>query len=188
MIAQRQHSSPRILEVTVLKPEDLQFLQQKRAVPMLKKIRDSHHAFARQVASGMKVGEAAVACGISISRGSILYADPSVRDLIEHYRSMITDEWRAQQSEHQRLIALRGIMAERQIIDQLEEADEAGEKIPLKTALALAADSADRIGYGKKSTTVNLNVDFAAKLEAARRRATPVIDAKAVPRLPEEAA
>ncbi len=179
MQSRRQPNSPRILEIAVLRPEDLAFLQEKRVVPMLKKIRDSHHAIARYLASGMSMTETAQVCGFSITRISLLAQDPGVKELIEHYRQIITDEWVKNQDEYHRLIYANGIKAQRQIGDQLDKADEEDEPVPLRLLTAIASDSADRVGYGKKSTTVNVNVDFAGRLEAARRRASSQIDAKA---------
>ena len=48
----------------------------------------------------------------------------------------------------------------------------------LKTLLAVADSSADRVGYHKRSTKENINVDFAARLEAAitRSRSVKVIE------------
>ncbi len=179
MRVQRRHDSPRILGVDVLKPEDLQFLQEKSAVPALKKLRDSHHALARYIASGMKQGEAAAICGFSASRVSVHMADPGFQELVAYYRGIITEEWARNQDEYHRLIYTNGLKALRQISDTLDEADETGEPIPLRHLIPLSESSLDRVGYGKRSTTVNVNVDFAARLEAARRRSGPVIDAVA---------
>ncbi len=185
----RQPNSPRVLEIAVLKPEDLQFLQQKRVVPLLKRIRDSHHAIARYLASGMSQTECAQVCGFSITRISLLVQDPGIQELIAHYRQIITEEWARNQDEYHRLIYANGIKAQRQISDQLDEADESDDPIPLRLLTAIAADSADRVGYGKKSTTVNVNVDFAGRLEAARRRTSSQTDVTVAPSsLPERAA
>ena len=67
----------------------------------------------------------------------------------------------------------------RTIEDHFDSADEANELVPLPRALAVASDFADRIGIAKKSINMNVNVDFAAKLEAARRRSQRVLDAGA---------
>ena len=62
------------------------------------------------------------------------------------------------------------LVAERQIADRLEDAEEEGVKLPLKDLLAISRDGADRFGYGKKSAVLNTNVDFAAILEQAIAR------------------
>ena len=66
--------------------------------------------------------------------------------------------------------------AERQISDRLDEADETGESLPIRDLVAVSRDAADRLGLGKKSTVTNLNVDFAAKLEAAIGRSAKIIE------------
>jgi len=52
-----------------------------------------------------------------------------------------------------------------QIADKLGEAEEAGETLPVRDLIAISRDAADRFGYGKKQTNVNVNADFASMLE-----------------------
>jgi len=68
------------------------------------------------------------------------------------------------------------LAAERHIADHIAELDEAGELLPVKTALAISADGADRLGYGKKQTNLNVNVDFGKALEKAIARSGKVIN------------
>ena len=58
--------------------------------------------------------------------------------------------------------------------DYLEELDEAGERPTLRELHLITSDGQDRFGITKKSTNVNVNVDFAAKLEAAIARSKEV--------------
>lgn len=53
---------------------------------VVKRLRDSHHALARALASGMKIADASLATGYSPSRISMLQGDPAFRELLEHYR------------------------------------------------------------------------------------------------------
>lgn len=53
---------------------------------IVKRLRDSHHALARALASGMKVADASLATGYSPSRISMLQADPAFAELLDHYR------------------------------------------------------------------------------------------------------
>jgi hypothetical protein len=53
----------------------------------LVQLRTQHHRLAQALASGMRPAMAAVACGFSSSRISILQADPTFRDLVEYYQT-----------------------------------------------------------------------------------------------------
>lgn len=177
MIAQRKATSPRILEVRPLTEGDLESLRQPSSGNRLAKIRDSHHMICRLMASGLKLWEVAQRTGFSVARLSVLAKDPSIIELIAHYRNMVTESWAENMDSitEDNLAALR--IASRQIRDQLEDADESNEVIPLKTLIAIKADAADRFGYGKKTHNTNINVDFAANLEAAIARTKKVISA-----------
>lgn len=167
MKAQRQHRTPRILGVDVLKPEDLQFLQEKSAVPPLQRIKDSHHALCRCIASGMSLSEAAHHTGFSVTRACIIANDPSGKELIAHYRSLVTEAWVAETSEYVRMMYADGVKAERLLSERLDAEPETFSNPQL---IAISADRADRFGPSKKSMAVNVNVDFARQLEAARQR------------------
>src|SRR6266704_5042272 len=53
---------------------------------VVKRLRDSHHALSRAIASGMGIQQASLATGYSSSRISMLQADPTFRELLDHYR------------------------------------------------------------------------------------------------------
>jgi hypothetical protein len=56
--------------------------------------------------------------------------------------------------------------------------------------MAISRDAADRTGHGKVQTNMNVNVDFASKLEAARRRSASArgpTSPSATPLVPEHA-
>src|SRR5437763_11831740 len=54
--------------------------------PRIKRLRDSHHALARALATGSTPQQASLTTGYSLSRISILQNDPSFRELMEYYR------------------------------------------------------------------------------------------------------
>jgi len=58
------------------------------------------------------------------------------------------------------------------ISDKIDAAIEADEPLPMRDLIAITSDRADRFGYGKTQRNINLNVDFAAQLEAARKRSS----------------
>lgn len=171
MPTHRDHRSPRLISVRPLEREDLAQLQLKPAVVPLQKLRDSHHTIARLAASGLSTVEIARRTGRSQSGTAMLLNNPAMTELVARYRAEVHAAWRDSTDEYFELIYTNGLKAQRQISDQLDAADDDGApQIPINRLLAIAADSADRVGYTKKTTNVNINIDFAAKLEAARRR------------------
>lgn len=174
MIAQRNSKSPRILEVRPLTEVDLELLRQPSAGTRLAKIRDSHHMVARLMASGLKLWEVAQRTGFSVARLSVLSKDPSIIELVAHYRNLVTEDWRENVDSiiEDNLAALR--LSSRMLRDRLEDADEGEAEVSTKELIAIKADAADRFGYGKKTHNTNVNIDFAANLEAAIARTKKV--------------
>lgn len=132
----------------------------------VKRLRERHHALARLLAQGVKPGEAALIAGYCPSRVSILQRDPAFQELLTHYRSQMN---LAAIDLGTRLGHL-GSTAIEELQERLEEAPETFTNRELMEASELAAD---RTGYGPQSTTKNLNVNvnLAQRLEAARKRA-----------------
>lgn len=159
-----------------LSREDLACLHTPREVPAVQKLRDPHHNLARLIASGLRIADAAERAGYSVARARVLHADPTFQDLVQQYRGQVNEAWAAAQDDVQRLMVTNVLKAERQIAERLEKADEEGETLPVRELIAISRDGMDRIGYGKKSTNVNVNVDFAAKLERAIQRSAKVVD------------
>jgi hypothetical protein len=87
---------------------------------------------------------------------------------------MVTEEWRDEQDRLAALAVSNMHKAERMISEKLDAADEAGETLPTRELIAITSDRMDRFGYGKKNMNVNVNVDFASKLEAAITRSRKV--------------
>lgn len=147
----------------------------------LKKIRDTHHALARALASGMGNAEASACTGYSIVRISILLADPAFQDLIAHYQEIV-------ETAYADLYSRMGALSV-DIIDELRERfedgeeDSKGEMKPLSTTQlhAMLISFADRTGFGPKTTQVNVNVDLAGRLDAARRRSSIAMEVVAAP-------
>lgn len=157
--------------------DDLACLHDKRTIPAVKKLRDPHHALARYIASGLSISEAAERSGYSYSRAAVLHADPSFQDLVATYRGKVDEAWVAAQDDVQRLAVSNMLKAERMLADKLDDMDESGETPSIREIVAITADRMDRFGYSKKTTNLNVNLDFAAKLERAIQRTAKVIDA-----------
>ena len=173
----RTAKSPTILEVAELAPSDLDGLE-RGAMHPVKRFRDSHHAVARLFAAGLRPGEVAEASGYSLNRVSVLSADPQFQELIIHYRATVTEAFADGVMEYaQRQISVRNKTL-RMMEDQLDKADENDEDVPLNTLLRIHDSQADRTGFGKRSTVVNINADFAARLERAIKESKKVIEAK----------
>lgn len=170
----RRSGSPTVTNIRPLVEADLEALRQPSAGTRLKTIRDSHHKIARLLASGLPLYEVAEQTGYSYVRISMLRSDPSIIELVAHYRNMLTEDWRDEQATFQTVAMRNMAAAERQLADKLDAADAAGELLPTRELLAISSDRMDRFGYGKKNMNVNVNVDFAAKLEAAIARTRKV--------------
>jgi len=142
----------------------------KARIPAVLKLRDSHHMVARLFAMGFRTGQVAERTAYALNRVSMLRNDPAMEELIASYRGTVDEEFRANADEYfESAIAVRKTSM-RMIRDRLEDADEKGEQLPLNQLVAIHADTADRTGYPKRKESVNLNIDFAERLEKAVKR------------------
>jgi len=136
------------------------------AVSALKAIRERHHLLARRLADGIKITEAAIECGWSTSRVSILQTDPAFKELVEFYRK--TEVLPAYRGMHERLAEL-SLDAADELAARLEAEPE---KISVGQLMEVVKLGADRTGFGPQSSSMNLNVnvDMASRLQKARER------------------
>lgn len=156
---------------------DLERLKEKRYVPSTpQKLRDSHHMIARLRASGLRGFQIAERMGYSAVRVNDLLNSPAMEELVAQYRLKVDEAFVENQDAFFTLATSNMLAAERHIRDQIDHLDEVGELLPVRTALAISRDAADRFGYGKKSQQTNINVDFAAALEKAIARSGKVIE------------
>lgn len=136
----------------------------------LKRLRDTHHGLARLIAVGISNVEASSITGYTPSYISTLKNDPAFQELVQFYRSNLTV---VQGDLHQRMTGLSLAFVE-ELRDRLETAPESMTNDFVLDALKVLAD---RTGHAPVSKNINVNVDLAGRLEAARRRA----DAAALP-------
>lgn len=122
----------------------------KAAPPVIKRLRDSHHALARALALGNTPQQASLATGYSISRISILQSDPSFRDLMEHYRRT-NDE--AIIDIEGRIVGLAADLMQ-ELRERLEEAPETFDNETIADATKMMLD---RAGYAPISRSININ-------------------------------
>jgi hypothetical protein len=138
--------------------------------PGIKKLRERHHALARQLALGTHPGEAAIICGYSASRVSILQSDPAFSELVAHYRAGAAE----------RYFDGHSAMAELHV-DAIEELRERLEETPEEFShgqlMDLAKLTADRTGLGPSSKTeVDVKFGMADRMAAGRIRAAAMRD------------
>lgn len=173
------------LEIGTPRPvtrEDLGLLLDKRPQPpVAQRLRDPHHRLARMIAMGHKLTVAAAMAGYSYNRAVMFNNDPAFVELVAQYRVIVNESFKEEVDEYMQLATSNMVKAERQIAEHLEQADEDGELLPLKSLDMISQGRMDRFGYGKKQTNLNVNVDFAAQLEKARGRSTKVIEGRVEP-------
>lgn len=164
-------------EPSELTKEDISSLAgATRSVASLSRIRKSHHDIARLAALGLSHVEIAAHTGYTSFRVHQLVNAPAMKELIAKYAQHVEKREQEKIDAYIELKTNNMIAAERHIADAIAEADEAGELLPIKTALAISADGADRLGYSKHTTNTNVNVNFGAALDAAIRRSRrPVV-------------
>jgi len=158
--------------VRELKPGELD-APRGRETPVAK-LRDVHHRMAQLFAAGLGTGDVAEITGYSLSRVSVLRASPAMEELISTIRGQDNLVIRDRAAETFENMAGVVSLAMREIRDRIEEAP--GE-VPLGTLQKLVSDLGDRVGFVKRTVNVNVNMDFAARLEKART-AVKVIEAQ----------
>lgn len=175
--------SPEVSDIRVLTRADLAVLSIPRPTNSIQNIRDTHHRVARAVAAGLSNAEVASVTGFSYSRVSILRADPAFRELVAHKRAMIDAEFAATADPVIDYLKSNALKAAAMLSDKLDHAMENNEFLPTRDLVAIQETGFDRTGYGKVNKNVNINVDFAAQLEAARKRSAGArqIEATVVP-------
>lgn len=132
----------------------------------ISKIRDSHHALARVLATGSGEGEASLVTGYSPSRISILKADPQFQELLEFYRGQAIDvvaDFRARMAD-------MGMDALAELRDRLEESPDDFSPGLLKE---IVRDMADRTGHAPQrgpTSVTQINIGLADRMAKARER------------------
>lgn len=157
------------VQVRELDEVDVALLDADRGstAPPLKRLSERHHALARCLASGMADGDAAITCGYVPSRVSILKADPAFKELLVFYSSDVNSKY----LDMHGVLAGLSLDAAMELRERLETDIEAEEKkISVGQLMELVKVGADRTGFGPQSSQLNVNVDLAGRLQAARER------------------
>lgn len=157
--------------VRELDATDLALLQEEKGSrpSPLKRLSERHHALARCLAAGQAPGDAAIACGYSPSRVSILLDDPAFNELLAFYRADVN----AQYMDFHSILGGLARDAALELHERLEaDMQEDEKKIPLTQLMEITKMGADRTGHGPQSSTLNtnVNIDLAGRLQKARER------------------
>lgn len=147
---------------------DIALLATERSIkaPTVTKLRDSHHALAKYLSTGMSPEHASLITGYSLSRIYVLQSqDESFKELVSFYQSN-REEIFADLTERMSMLSLEAEALLRERLHDEPESFSPGMLLEIIKTLA------DRTGHGpsSKSTVVNLNVDLAGRLERARAR------------------
>ena len=177
---QHVETLPEITDIREVTRADLAHLTVRRTPATLQRITDNHHRIARAIASGLSHADIAMTCGITVGRVGTLTKDPAMQELVAHYRSMLTAEWVKSADPVADLLRSNAMKAQAMLSDKLDEASEKGEFLPTRDLLGIAELGLDRTGYGKVNKNLNVNVDFAAKLESARARSSRAREARPI--------
>lgn len=174
----RLATHPVVKSVRPLTREDLVLLKEPRVKNAVGKLRDPHHRLARLIAAGVRIQDLPIRSGYSTQSISRFRADPAFQELVASYREKVLEAYAAGVEDYAEMVVGNAMKAERMLAEKLEDADDDGVSLPVRDLIAISRDAADRFGYGKRNTTVNVNVDFAANLERARRAQARVVEAR----------
>lgn len=182
---------PEVLETRPLTREDLAVLLEEPRGPhpsrlgsgAIARLREPHHRLARMVAAGLRPAEIVERGGYSHGRLSTLMKDPAFIELVAGYREKVDAAFEREQEAFVELATRNMITSERMLMEKLEIHDEEGTLPSIRELMSIRSDSADRLGYGKRNMNLNVNVDFAARMEQAiaRSRGARTIEARSVP-------
>ena len=134
--------------------------------PELKKLRDSHHSLARCLATGMKEHEASLVTGYSLSRISVIKADPQFNELLEFYRESAFDAVAALRLR----MADMGHAAMDELLDRVQTKPDDFSPGLLNEIIKTMSDRLGLAPQRGPTTVNNINVDLSDRMAAARER------------------
>lgn len=151
-----------------LTKDDLEMLSLLEAAPRpIARVRQKHHLLARYIAKGYGIGEAALLSGYGTGTARNLELDPTFQELVRYYTIEL------EPFREQMVVKLQAISMEAadEILDRLDD-NALREKMPTKQLEALVTLGTDRLGLPPKMAAqeLNVNVNIATRLEAARKR------------------
>lgn len=153
-------------------------VQKPRNLSTLKRLSERHRNLARLIAAGKEDWEVSAITGYTVSHISILKSDPAMKNLIAHYSEELDIVYT---QVNEKLAQVAGTSLD-VIQDRLEDPEIVAE-MSVGQLIELAKLGADRTGNGPTTKSeVNVQVNIADRLEAARKRAlnAKLIEAKAI--------
>jgi hypothetical protein len=143
-------------------------------------LRESYELVARMFAAGMSAVMISRKTGYSMRRLSLLWNDPTFQERLQQYQRIAEKHLEEAAIDYAEVKRHNALVAERLTKDKLEEAQETGELPSFRDLLAISGDWADRFGYSKRATQLNVNIDFASALDRAIERSgkTKVIEGR----------
>jgi hypothetical protein len=149
----------------------------------LQRIKERHRLLAKYIAAGLTRNEIAARLDYTPERVGQLSLDPAMQNLVaqfrnhDHVREMAGFDEIALLRSVSVQNALRSAMAMQDTLNYYEDADE---RMPVRESAKIFELSADRVGFGKHATNINVNVDFAAQLDQAidRSRSAKLVSGK----------
>lgn len=169
--AQFPLSDPQILSQRPLTPEDFALIPATNAegegvalpADPIKKLRDSHHQVARLQAQGLRPTEISAITGYTTVRLKQLSASPAFQDLVSFYQQ---NETLALATLQERMLSINT-----DVLQELHHRlDETPEEFSPRDLLDFFRTTADRSGFGPRTTNVNVNVELSSRMEHARKR------------------
>ncbi len=163
----RQRKDPEPEFVRELSEADLRMpAKQVTKAPLVKELRDRHHALARVLATGSSEADASRIVGYTPSRISILKADPQFRELVEFYRGTATEVI----ADFRERMALVGLTATALLGERLEDQPE---EVGTGLLNDIVKTMADRTGHAPQkgpTAQVSIHVELQDRMQRARER------------------
>lgn len=134
----------------------------------LQALKDRHHRIAQMLAMGLRPWEISAQTGVSVNRISILQADPAFEELLAHYSKEIQEGLQATGID---LVSQYAGFASDAMAELHRRLEDAPDEFTVGSLTEAIKTFGDRAGAGPVNKSVNINVDMADRLQAARRRA-----------------
>ena len=166
----RKPGTPYVKAVRSMVPADIESLRQLSARTTLQKLSVIHETMVRMFALGATTGEVADALGYTPCRVSIIKNSPAFQERLARF-SATADE--ATHRHIDRTVAMMAVGRDTtlsQMLDRVESGELSDAMLP-----KYFAAFADRTNYHPKTqTNININANFAARLELARARSREI--------------
>ncbi len=175
MKIQRSPRTPYVRGVRPMVRADLEAVRQKSSRLVLQKLTAAHNTMVRLCALGYTDAEIARELGYSPSRVCLIRNTPAFQERLARFTDAADNAVLESIDATTRMQAQLRVNALAQIADRVDTGEES-----TSTLLKIYDSMADRSGYHRKTATQNVNINFAAQLEAAfaKSKSVRTIDAE----------